>query len=106
MVKQITHKRGDTYKIAITVTEDDNVTPINITDWTIRSQVRRRDTLIAELSFEITDGINGKYTLQCEDTTDWPLGKLFTDIEYTDLLGSVVSSETFEIYVIRDITYD
>lgn len=40
MTEKITHKRGDAFKINVSLTEDDNITPINITGWTIRSQVR------------------------------------------------------------------
>jgi hypothetical protein len=103
---QITIKRGDTYHIDVAVTEADGTTPVDLTDWTVRSHVRRRDALIAELDFTAVDLAAGEYSLSYDDTTEWPLGRLSTDIEYTDSTGIIRSTETYIISVIRDVTYD
>lgn len=62
--------------------------------------------LVEELVSAITNANNGEYSLTAEDTTEWPLGILVMDIEYTDTLGFIHSTETFEIDVLKDVTYD
>jgi hypothetical protein len=102
----IDHKRGDTFRISVAVTEDDKTTPVDITGWTIRSHVRNGSVLIAELEYSAIDEANGQYQLLCEDTTDWPRATIESDIEYIDLLGDVRSTATYQIEVIKDVTYD
>ena len=106
MTAEIEHKRGDTYKIAVVLTESDGTTPIDMTGWTVRSQVRRRKTLISTLDVTYDDRVNGEFTLSLDDTTDWPVCELSSDIEYTDGNDDVKSSETYTISIIGDITYD
>ena len=106
MADKIEHKRGDAYSISVTLLEDDGVTPIDLTDYTVRSHIRRGDTLIAELEFTAVDLVNGEYKLSIQDTTGWPLGELVSDIEYTDANGDPRSTETYYIDVIRDVTHD
>ena len=105
-METVTHKRGDTYQISIALTAEDGETPIDITEWTVKSQVRKRKTLVTELVFAAVDLANGSFTLTAEDTTEWPTGTLSSDIEYTDGDGIIRSSETYEIDVEGDITYD
>jgi len=106
MTEKITHKRGDTYKIDVTLTESDETTPIDLTGWTVRSHVRRHKALIANLEFTAVDLVNGKFILSKDDTTDWPICELSSDIEYSDAYDEVKSSETYIISVVGDITYD
>jgi len=106
MAEEIEHKRGDTYRIDVVLTESDGSTPIDMTGWTVRSHVRRYKTLISNLNVIYDDRINGEFTLSIDDTTDWPICKLSSDIEYTDENDDVRSSETYTISVIGDITYD
>ena len=106
MTEKITHKRGDTYKLDVTFTESDGTTPIDLTGWTIRSHIRHHKTLIANLDVIYDDRANGEFTLSIDDTTDWPISDLSSDIEYTDGNDDIKSSETYIISVIGDITYD
>jgi len=106
MTETINHKRGDTYKLDVALTEIDNITPINITDWTVRSQIRQADTLIASLEFVSINPTNGEYSLVGRETINWPLGKLSSDIEYTDAGGMVCSTDSYKINVIDGVTHD
>ena len=105
MTTQIKHKRGDDFVLAARVTEDDGATPINLTGWTIRAQIRTStDALVAEIDVTVTDVADGRYTLIAAGTDGWPLGVHRADIEYIDQAGRVISTETFWVPVERDET--
>jgi hypothetical protein len=106
MAEKIRHKRGDTFKIAVIVTEDDGDTRYDLTGWTVRSHIRKSGKLIAELVFGEIDISNGEFSLMVMDTDNWPMGKLESDIEYIDAMGYSHSTETYVIEVIKDVTYD
>lgn len=96
-------KRGDTFLVEATLTNGG--TPVDITGWTIRSQIRRNNQLIAALTVTITDAEAGKYTLESSgSTSSWPVAQLRTDIEYTTDTGQIVSTETYYINCVEDIT--
>lgn len=99
---QIPFKRGDTFLLEGTVTQ--NSTPQDITGWTIRSQVRNGPVLVAALVVSYVDRTLGKYQLRFNNTANWPVRTLQCDIEYTTSSGQIVSSETFDIEVAADIT--
>ena len=98
-------KRGDTFKLTNVVTNEGTALDIS-TGWSIRSQIRKDDVLIDELVPLITDGVNGVYTLTESSTgvtESWEVGFYECDIEYT-VSGEVLSTETFMIEVVKDIT--
>jgi len=78
---------------------------VDITGWTMVSQVRRAGKLIADLNTTILDAATGKFSIfkLSAETQDWPIQKLDCDVQFTRPTG-VVSSETFEIDVQRDVT--
>jgi len=106
MAEKIVHKRGDTFKIAVVLTEDDGATRFDLTGWTVRSHIRRRGFLISELVFGDIDITNGEFSLMAEDTSNWPISELESDIEYIDTMGYSHSTETYTVEVIKDVTYD
>ena len=98
MTESIDHKRGDTFSVSVTVTEDDLVTPIDMAGWTVDCQLRTAaGALIEDLVVTETDYSSGEFTLSCDDTTEWPELALRSDIQYTDLSGTIISTETFII---------
>jgi len=101
----ITHKRGDTLEWVVTLTQDGSV--VNISDWTITSQIRQDTTLIASLTVTKTDSANGVFSLTATaaSTASWSLGTHSVDIEFINDSGFVVSSQTFTLQLVRDITY-
>lgn len=78
---------------------------VDITGWTIISQVRRGGKLIATLDVTIVDATSGTFTLTQDNliTVDWPVADLECDIEFITTSGKN-SSETFIIHTKRDIT--
>lgn len=100
-------KRGDVFQIGGTA-KDPAAAKIDITLVTVRSQVRTLDgTLVAELLVSKSDQTTnkGEFSLSCLDTTAWPPGYVFIDIEQR--VGSgITSSETLRLPVLEDITHD
>jgi hypothetical protein len=101
----ITHKRGDTLEWVVTLTQ--NSVAVDITDWTIRSQIRQDTTLVYEFLVTKTNAGSGVFSLSATaaQTATWPLGSLLIDIEFIDPTGFVISSQTFTMQLVRDITY-
>lgn len=98
-------KRGDTMAITVTRTESDGTTPINLTGYTVASQMRR-GTVAITLTAAVTNAAAGVVTLSAAAavTELWTPGLYACDVEYT--AGSdVQSSDTFHIEVLEDVTY-
>lgn len=106
MATSIQHKRGDTFLFEAVLRESKNGPVIDITDWTLESMVRDADSvLIAELDVTVTDAAQGEYTVSADDTSDWPVGLAYWDIQYTDDAGVIRSTDTIALAIIQDITY-
>lgn len=103
----ISFKRGDTFILQNTVKIDDVVQDITL--WTIESKIRQGSTFVDSLTVTKTDALRGVYQVKKTDTSAWPSGaspkSLSMDIQYTLPSGQVVSTETFEIACVSDITY-
>lgn len=100
-------KRGDTFRLICSVQSEEG--PINIEGWSIRSHVRKNRVLAGRLEATIEDAPNGVYKLLEEEpgiTRGWAPGNYHMDIEYTTGEGVVVSSETIDVEVKPDVTYD
>lgn len=105
----IEHKRGDTFRQDVTVKI--NGVAADITDWVIESQIRSVEkSLIQAFTVTLTAAASGQYRLSAEadETALWPIGKLRMDIQYSYPSDGtfVVSSETYDVKVIQDQTYD
>lgn len=102
-----THKRGDTFELSGPITVTDNGQPVaSLVGWTGRSQIRTAATgeLVAELTFEWLDAAARLVRLRCADTSTWPLGLAEVDIELTSPAGSIVSTDTAQIHIVKDVT--
>ena len=105
---QIYHKRGDTLSLTCTW-KDPTGTAIDLTGYTVESQVRAVN-FVDNLLVTVTDATNGQFTISATatSTANWPstnsaASRLFCDVQFTT--GSVVvSTETFQIVVLEDIT--
>lgn len=105
MAEKIKTKRGDTFCLKCTYrNEDDERAEL---PEEIRSQIRTtKGDLVQELDIERLDEKGDfELTAKAKDTEGWDTGKHECDIEYTED-GRVFSTETFEISVVEDITYD
>jgi len=84
------------YVIAITV---------DITTWTITSKMAWCGKLISTFQVVIIDAVNGVFSIRLgsADTSLWKPRSYEADIQFVRSEGKV-SSETFEILVVKDIT--
>lgn len=101
----ITHKRGDTFVLSCTL-ENEGV-PVDITGWTIASQVRdNSDQLLQALTVTVTSATGGAFDLSATpaETETWGVQQYLCDIEFIDQTGEVNSTDTFTLSVLRDIT--
>ena len=100
----IKFKRGDTFVLDGVVSEAG--TPIDLTGWIVRAQVRIGAQLLAELDVLYVNRAAGAYRISAVPavTSAWPVNKLQADVEYTTASGQVVSTETFEVDCQMDVT--
>jgi hypothetical protein len=101
----ITHKRGDTFEVIVNFTL--NGQPQDLNGWQLRSQIRAANkALLKELDIVVIDEAAGVFSLNCpaSETVNWTPAPYQCDIEFIDPSGFVVSSDTFAVNVIRDVT--
>jgi len=120
----IDHKRGDTFEISFTLT-DNSGSAVDLTNYTVRAMARDSSGTeqVEWTEAQTTNGVNitnaaaGQFKLVRSAssppagqlaTTAWPLGRLEVDVEFSDNSSPpvVVSSDTFSINVLEDITRD
>lgn len=102
----VTHKQGDSFEWVVTLTE--NFVAVDITNYSIRAQIRANDTLIANLTVTKTTPLSGVFsvTATAAQTDSWSAGTHQCDIEFTDGSSEVFSTETFDVIVLEDISHD
>jgi len=93
-------KRGDTLAFYLFFKDESGA---GVVRDNVFCQLRTRsDVLIKELVITPTATV-GKYLATAGDTTDYPIGTLFSDVEVRD--GDVVtSSATFNISIVKGVT--
>ncbi|MFN4328289.1 MAG: hypothetical protein ACK4FF_05380 [Limnobacter sp.] len=104
----IAHKRGDTFEVQATYSDSSDGSPINLTGYTIASQIRHPGgALVATLAVTIPDqsvpANLGKFTMRVNNTASWPVTDLLWDIQYS-FDNSVISTETVVVRVQPDVT--
>mgnify|MGYP000900317111 CR=1 FL=1 len=94
-----------TAAVALAQAQYDASVIVDITNWSMLSQVRRFTKKIADMVIVIIDAPTGRFSVTCPaaQTQLWPVQKLECDVEFTRPAGKV-SSDTFTIDVQRDIT--
>ena len=97
-MSNITIKRGDTLFLQCSVAS--NSLPQSLQNWQIKSTVKYGPRPVANLT--VTKS-SDSFTLQ-GSTANWPVGVLQCDIQYTTDAGVVISTETFNITTIQDVT--
>lgn len=103
-VTDIPFKRGDTFLYNAALTDDNG--PVDITAVDIRCQIRDKDVLISEaVIVKALPNSAGIFSVRVDDTTLWPTKVLSADVQYT-INGQIISTETFGISVVKDITRD
>lgn len=102
----IKHKQGDTFEVGATYADSETGAPINLTAYTIVSQVRdTAGALIENLQVIFADQNTkpGEFRLRSTSTGAWPARELLWDIEYR-FDDTVISTETLRIAVQGDVS--
>jgi hypothetical protein len=105
-------KRGNSVQLTIALkqraTPSSPLLPVDITGWTITSQVRHQTSraLVAQLTSTIVDATTGSFILSstAASTATWPVTKLIGDVRYQRADGHVFSTEDFELEVRQEVT--
>lgn len=99
------HKRGDYFSFYATL-EDASGSPIVLDVADMSSQVRDKyGRLYNTLTITADPIVPGRYLLEAEQTLDWPVDKtLEIDIEMQVSPGKPLSSPTFTVLVVKDVT--
>lgn len=108
MSSTVTLKRGDTLRLRNTY--ERSGTPVDITGYTISSQVRtRHDQKIADLTVAIEADqatYPGRFfiTATNTETAAWAPNTYDCDIQIADVDGVTRSTKTFPFVVVQDVT--
>jgi hypothetical protein len=101
----MTHKQGDSFEHVIVL--PDSIADGEMVGWNAASELRTSqgalvDTLTASWP---DDPTRRMVRLLALDTTDWPVGELIFDVQFTrEIDGFVRSTETMVVTVVRDVT--
>ena len=104
---QIRFERGESfiYTFIVWKTVQKNE-PLDVTNITLKGQLRKGSALVAELEFVKDDAANGKVVMKFTgDTSPWPASDLLCDIKMTDNdSGQKITSDTFIVRVDKEVT--
>lgn len=100
----INFKRGDTFRLQGAYKVDGVAAALPTG---IKAQLRdASDALVAELTVTRVDEQGGRYELSFGDSSAWVVGRLlYGDVQFTDSTGNVLSTETYMVNVVADITH-
>lgn len=100
----ITAKRGDTLTISGTRT-DAAGNAVSLAGVTVASEMKRNGTT-QSLTATTIDAASGTFRLTLDAATTATLnpGLWHSDVEFTDVSGQVISTDTFTIELVTDIT--
>lgn len=102
-ILSIEHKRGDTFVYTCRI---DDV-GVNLNDYTVRSQLRRKDKVIQEFACAIVSDTDCTVRAEKEDTVRWGVGEAIWDIEFTRISdGYRRSTRDVTVVILKDATYD
>ncbi len=98
------HKQGDTLLLIASV--PDTFADGYFAGVTLASQIRDgKDTLVQNLSIEWADPATTRVMrISSDNTTRWPLGDLFFDVQYITASSAIISSKTLIIRCVKDVT--
>ena len=101
------HKRGDTFELSgvIDVKHQWQLVP-DLTGWVGKSQLRKQSgELIADLVFSWINATQRVCNIKHSGSTaDWPICVAQMDIEMTSPDGHIVSTQTTDINIAKDVT--
>ena len=101
------HKRGDTFEFSGVIDVKHQGQPVpDLTGWVGKSQLRKQSgELIADLVFAWIDAAQRIFNIKHNGSTaDWAVCLAQMDIEMTSPDGHIVSTQTTEINIVKDVT--
>jgi hypothetical protein len=98
-------KRGDTLFIQCTRVDPTSGSALSLSGVTVSSEMVR-DGVRMELVVTVIDAAAGRFdlSLPATQTANLSTGVWLTDVEFRDLVGNVVSSDTYNLLVLEDVT--
>ena len=90
-------KQGSDFVQDCSVT--DGGSAVDMSSWSVASQVRDGETLVADLTLTWVDRAQGQFRLSGA-TGDWPKKKLDWDIKYTTDTGQIIHTDTVIVAVL------
>lgn len=97
-------KAGATFRLGGVAAQDGGAA-YDLTGATLSAQLRDSSgALVATLAVALVDGAAGTFSVEAEDTADWPTGLLRGDLRIALAGGDVVFSETFTLRVGLPVT--
>lgn len=103
-------KIGNTINWACSYKDSLNVS-IPLTGYSVKCQARlNRDSSVVLFDLSIGSGItitdvaNGLFTIRVDDTSAYTVDTFYVDIKYIDANSVIVSTDTFELKMIKNIT--
>lgn len=102
-MQTVDFKRGDTFIPECTYLV--NGVPVAYAGLgvSIKSQIRTASGVLV-VNLTVTAGVGiGEFTLESGSTQNWPIGKLFWDIQFTQG-GHIFSTKTTALLVAEDVT--
>lgn len=97
-------KAGATLRIAGVATQDSGAAH-DLTGATLTAKLRDAGgTVVDTLAVTLVSAAAGTFTIEADDTSDWPAGLLRGDLRIALAGGDVVFSEDFTIRVTRPVT--
>lgn len=111
MSKVIVHKKGDSIRWNVKYNQSSG-TAYDLTSFTIIVSIKDRinNISIVDINNNIyngnhqitTDQLNiGKFQVIIKDTSSFPTGDYYVDIQYTDVNGFKQSSESFDLKIVN-----
>ena len=99
-------KRGDTFYKQFKLWKNKALSiPQELTGMSIRSQIRKGNTLVDTLKVTIVDEFAGIFSVEeSVSSENWPVATLLWDIEFTFANTHKKSTKTIEIECSKDIT--
>ncbi|NHO53304.1 hypothetical protein GOB87_04920 [Acetobacter estunensis] len=104
MSQTLLFRAGLPFAVVVCVDGSDG-NPADLSGCSFASQIRDAlGTLVATLTAEIVPDQVGVVQLRAADTTQWPLGQLWCDLDVTWPNGVVMPTEVFSITMRRGVT--
>lgn len=101
-----TFKRGDYFSFTMELIDEALETPLTGAAASLACQFRKSaDASLIESLVISETATPGTYLFETTDTTDYPLGVILCDVEYTDGDSHVTTSPTMSVTVEGDITH-